>query len=78
MDELGAEVIDESIRQKLVAAAIWTHRCEPEGRYMGTEFGEVGNVQLAFDGHWTIAMLQVRTVMDLVARSHDSVLVWLE
>ena len=24
---------------------------------MGTEFGEVGSVRLAFDGHWTIGML---------------------
>ena len=41
---LGAEAIDESIRQKLVAAAIWAQCCKPKGRHMGNEFGEVARV----------------------------------
>ena len=86
LDELGAEAIDQSIGLKLVAAAIWAQRCEPEGRYVGTEFGEVGSVRLAFDGLRTVGMLQVKSLMDsmqdtiqgTLAQSHDSVLAWLE
>ena len=36
MDELRVEAIDKSIRQKLVAAAIWAQWCEPEGPDAGT------------------------------------------
>ena len=50
MDEFGAETIDESTRQKLVAVGIWAQRCEP-GRYMGTEFGDVVGSRMMARGH---------------------------
>ena len=65
IDELETEDIDDPIRRKLVAAAIWAQRGQPEGQSTRTEFGEVGSVRLVFDGQrsWPV---NAKSLLELV------------
>ena len=48
---------------KAKSAAVWAQRAEPEGRYIGSEFGEVGCVRLSLQGKRRVAVASVRKLV---------------
>ena len=58
-DALLASGMKEDDCKKIKSVAIWAQRGEPEGRYIGTEFGEVGCLRLTFSGKRKIGVICV-------------------
>ena len=58
-DALLASGMKEDDCKKIKSVAIWAQRGEPEGRYIGTEFGEVGCLRLTFSGKRKIGVVCV-------------------
>lgn len=49
-DDLTAKGAKKEDANKVGVGAVWGQRSEPEGRYIGSEFGEVGVLKATFEG----------------------------
>ena len=63
--------IKEDMAKRCSSSAVWAQRAEPEGRYVGTEYGEVGSMRLTFSGLRKVGVVNTAKLCEFLQTSDE-------